>query len=205
MPLWANGRRNRLVRRSRINWGTWLVVFLLLGALGIYAALPEAPFPLGDAPLTGSVERVADGDTIELGGQRIRLVGLDAPEWDQICSLADGATWSCGRAATERMRELTRGKSLSCAGEGHDRYGRLLATCRTGEIDIAEALVRDGLAVASGSYQRAESEARGAHRGIWQGRFERPADWRAAKAGEPAGNPSRFERFVAWLIGLFSS
>lgn len=205
MPIWANGRRNPIMRRSRINWGTWLVVIVLLGALGIYAALPEAPFQLGDAPLTGPVERVADGDTIELGGQRIRLVGLDAPEWDQTCSRTDGTDWPCGRAATDRMRELTRGKSLSCAGEGYDRYGRLLATCRAGDTDIAEALVCDGLAVASGRYLRAESEARGAHRGIWQGRFERPADWRAAKAGEPGGNPSRFERFLAWLAGLFSS
>ncbi len=205
MPAWANGRRNPIARRSRINWGTWLVVLLLLAALGIYAALPEAPFSLGDAPLAGPVERVADGDTIEIAGQRIRLTGLDAPEWNQTCSRSDGADWNCGRAANERMRELTRGKTISCAGEGHDRYGRLLATCRVGGADIAEAMVRDGLAVASGSYLRAESEARKARRGIWQGRFDRPADWRTAKAGEPGGNPSRFERFLAWLAGLFSS
>ncbi|WP_423068710.1 thermonuclease family protein [Devosia sp. CN2-171] len=205
MPAWGNGRRNPLVRRSRINWRTWLIVIVLLGALGVYAALPEAPFALGEAPLTGPVERVADGDTIEIGGQRIRLTGLDAPEWNQTCSRADGADWPCGRAATDRMRDLTRGAMLSCKGEGHDRYGRLLATCRAGDADIAESLVRDGLAVASGSYIRTESEARRAGRGIWQGRFDRPADWRATKTAEPQGNPSRFERFLAWLAGLFSS
>lgn len=208
MPAWGNGRRNPLVRRSRINWRAWVVVCLLLGALGIYAAIPEAPFSLGEGPLVGPVERVADGDTIEIGGQRIRLTGLDAPEWSQTCSRADGSDWPCGRAATDRMRELTRGATLSCAGEGHDRYGRLLATCRAGDIDIAETLVRDGLAVASGSYVGAESEARRARRGLWQGRFDRPADWRAAKASggdEAGGNPSRFERFFAWLISLFGS
>lgn len=205
MPAWGNGRRNPLRRRSRINWRTWFFVFLLLGAFGIYAILPEAPFSLGEAPLTGPVERVADGDTIEIGGQRIRLTGLDAPEWNQTCSRADAADWACGRAAADRMRGLTRGATLSCEGEGHDRYGRLLATCRAGDADIAEALVRDGLAVASGGYIRAESEARHAGRGIWQGRFDRPADWRAAKTAEPQGNPSRFERFLAWLLDLFSS
>lgn len=190
-----------------MNWKTWLSIAVLLGAVVVYAALPEAPFLPGNAPLTGPVERVADGDTIELGGQRIRLVGLDAPEWSQTCSSADGVDWPCGRAAADRMRELTRGATLSCRGDGHDRYGRLLATCTAGKTDIAEAMVLEGLAVASGSYLRAESEARRAARGIWQGKFMRPADWRAAQAEaiEPRGNPSRFERFLAWLADLFSS
>lgn len=208
MPAWASGRRNRPPRRSRIRWGTWLVVLLLAAALGIYAVLPDAPFDLGGQPLVGPVERVADGDTIEISGQRIRLTGLDAPEWDQTCTKADGSSWPCGRAAADRMGELTRGRQLSCRGEGHDKYGRLLATCRDGKTDLAEAMVTDGLAVASGSYFAAETTARQARRGIWQGDFERPADWRADKAAgrdETAGNPSRFERFLAWLFGLFAS
>jgi len=209
MPAWASGRRypGGLGRRH-IGWQTWLVVLLVVGALGVYAMLPEAPLALGGKPLVGPVERVADGDTIEIAGQRIRLTGLDAPEWDQTCSTAGGPPWSCGRAATDRMRELTRNRSLSCQGEGHDRYGRLLATCRDGGTDIAEAMVAEGLAVAAGRYLSAESGARRAGRGIWQGDFDRPADWRANKAsgdGEQAGNPSRFERFIAWLVGLFSS
>jgi endonuclease YncB( thermonuclease family) len=182
MPAWANGRRNRFARGPRIGSRTWLGVIALLGALVVYAALPEAPFSLRDAPLVGPIERVADGDTIEVGGQRIRLTGLDAPEWNQTCTRADGTDWSCGRAAADRLREVTRGATLSCRGEGHDPYGRLLATCSAGVTDLAEAMVRDGLAVASGDYQRAESDARRAGRGIWQGRFDRPADWRAAQA-----------------------
>lgn len=208
MPAWASGRRNRTPRRSRIRWSTWLVVLLLLAALGAYALLPDAPFDLGGKPLVGVVERVADGDTIEISGQRIRLTGLDAPERDQTCSKSDGTSWPCGRAATERMRELTRGRQLSCRGEGHDKYGRLLATCLDGGTDLAQAMVADGLAVASGGYFAAESSARRARRGIWQGDFQRPDDWRAEKAAgrdETAGNPSRFERFLAWLLGLFFS
>ena len=208
MPAWATGRRNYRPRRSRIRWQTWLVVLMLAVGLGLYAALPEAPLELGRRPLVGPVEHVADGDTIEIAGQRIRLAGLDAPERDQTCAMADGTPWSCGRIAADRMRELTRGATLSCRGEDHDRYGRLLATCSDGGIDIAEALVRDGLAVASGRYLAAQAVARGARRGIWQGDFDRPADWRARKASgdaEAAGNPSRFERFVAWLLGLFAN
>lgn len=207
MPAWANGRRNPLPRRGRIHWNTWLFL-MVLGALAIYAALPDPPFTLGGPPLTGAVERVADGDTIEVAGQRIRLPDMDAPEWNQTCKTADGGTWDCGRAAAQRMRELTRGKTLTCRAEGHDRYGRLLAVCRDGRTDIAEALVADGLAISAGRYAGVEAIARKARRGLWQGDFTTPAAWRAGETSGEAltpGNPSRFERFIAWLIGLFSS
>lgn len=208
MPAWANGRRNPLPRRHKLRWRSWLVVLAGLGIIAYLLSLPEAPFSLDGPPLTGAVERVSDGDTIDVGGQRIRLPGIDAPEWNQTCRTANGGNWDCGKAAATRMRELTRNRTLSCRPEGHDRYGRLLAVCRNGSVDIAEALVVDGYATATSRYAAAQAEARRAKRGIWQGQFDMPADWRRRQAdgtsGE-AGNPSRFERFVAWLLGLLSS
>jgi len=208
MPAWANGRRNPLPRRRRLGWRTWIVILIGIVSVALYAVLPDAPFSLDGPPLTGSVERVVDGDTIDIAGQRIRLPGLDAPEWNQTCRTADGAAWACGATAARRMRELTRGRSLSCYPEGHDRYGRLLAVCRDGKVDIAQAMVADGLATATSRYASAEAEARRARRGLWQGRFDIPAEWRRREAegdaGE-AGNPSRFERFLAWVWSLLSS
>lgn len=208
MPAWATGRKRPPRRGFRLSRSFWMLLFAGVGALALYAWLPEAPFDLDGQPLVGPVERVADGDTIEIAGQRIRLTGLDAPEWDQTCTATDGARWTCGRAAADRMRQLVRGETLSCTPHGHDRYRRLLATCRAGKADIAEALVRDGLAVATDSYGAAEREARRARRGMWGGQFVTPADWRAGigrdEAGT-AGNPSRFERFMSWLVALFSS
>lgn len=208
MPAWANGRRNPLPRHRHLSWRTWLVILVGLGLFGAFALLPDAPFSLDGPPLTGTVERVSDGDTIDIAGQRIRLPGIDAPEWNQTCKTADGATWGCGAAAAKRMRELTRGRKLICRPEWHDRYGRLLAVCRDGKIDIAEALVADGFATATSRYAGAEAQARQARRGLWQGQFDAPADWRRREAegatGE-AGNPSRFDRFLAWLWGLLSS
>ncbi len=207
MPAWASGRRNPLPRRRNTRWRIWLVLLVGL-AIVVYLRLPDAPFSLDGPPLTGAVERVSDGDTIDIGGQRIRLPGIDAPEWNQTCRTAKGQDWECGLAAGKRMRELTRNRTLSCLPEGHDRYGRLLAVCRDGKVDIAEALVADGYATATDRYFAAEAEARRARRGIWQGQFDTPAEWRRreaeGRAGE-AGNPSRFERFVAWLWGLLSS
>lgn len=207
MPSWANGRRNPPARRGRIGVGTWLFLGLLLAAFALFGLTPEPPVGKGSL-LSGTVERVTDGDTIEIAGQRIRLTGLDAPEWDQTCGTSSGGIWDCGLAAATRMRELARGRVLTCMPEGHDRYARLLALCRDGETDVAEALVGEGLAVSTGRYGAAESAARAARRGLWQGDFVAPAQWRASKAageGQSGGNPSRFERFVTWLLGLFAS
>lgn len=207
MPAWANGRRNPLPSRRRLRWRSWLVILVGLGIIA-YLWLPDAPFSLDGPSLTGAVERVSDGDTIDIAGQRIRLPGIDAPEWNQTCRTTGGGSWECGAAASKRMRELTRNRTLSCRPEGHDRYGRLLAVCRDGKLDIAEAMVADGLATATSRYAAVEAQARRAKRGLWQGQFDTPAEWRRREAeggATEAGNPSRFERFLAWLWSLLPS
>lgn len=208
MPAWASGRRTPLPRRFRMRWRSWIIVVVGAGLLAVYLIMPDAPFSLDGPPLTGSVERVVDGDTIDIAGQRIRLTGLDAPEWNQTCRTADGGTWKCGARSSRWMRDLTRGKTLTCRPEGHDRYGRLLALCRDGKTDIAEAMVADGFAVATSRYAGVEASARKARLGIWQGSFDAPAAWRRREAAATAaetGNPSRFDRFLAWLWKLLSS
>jgi endonuclease YncB( thermonuclease family) len=42
--------------------------------------------------------RVVDGDTLEVGGRKVRLFGIDAPELDQTCD-AEGQLWACGAEA----------------------------------------------------------------------------------------------------------
>ena len=44
--------------------------------------------------------RIVDGDTIEIGGTKIRLHGIDAPESKQTCQKADGSDYRCGEMAT---------------------------------------------------------------------------------------------------------
>ena len=69
--------------RRRVPWRAVLLV-LLFAAAAVVAALLE-PLP---PTLSGSVT-VADGDTLRLGSEDIRLTGLDAPELDQTCIDAD--------------------------------------------------------------------------------------------------------------------
>jgi endonuclease YncB( thermonuclease family) len=138
---------------------------------------------VNDTALPSSARRLAvtvvDGDSLRAGDERIRLIGLDAPEFSQTCRDGHGKEWGCGRAAKTRMAALVAHGDVACDPRGHDRYGRTLAVCSAGSVaDVGEALVREGYAVDYGGYAAAEREARTARRGLWAGTFERPQDWR---------------------------
>ena len=60
--------------------------------------------PLAAETITGTVE-VIDGDSLVLAGRQIRLVGIDAPEYDQTCDRA-GQSWACGAEAKAQLAEL---------------------------------------------------------------------------------------------------
>lgn len=124
---------------------------------------------------------VIDGDTLRLDGQRVRLQGMDAPELSQTCDRA-GKPWPCGATARFALAELVQRGDVFCTTSGQDKYNRALGRCTVGGVDIAEELVRQGLALAygSGGYHAAEAEARAAGRGMWAGTFETPQDYRAA-------------------------
>jgi endonuclease YncB( thermonuclease family) len=73
-------------------------------------------------------------------------------------------------------------RTVSCHERDIDRYGRIVAQCQQGEIDISEWLVGQGLALAyrmySNAYVAAEGTASASKRGVWAGSFTAPWDWR---------------------------
>lgn len=127
------------------------------------------------------VARVIDGDTLDVGAVRVRLHGVDAFERGQTCDRADG-TWACGTAATSAMKGYAEGRRLSCRVLDTDRYGRKVSRCERRGLDVARALVDDGLALAyrrySPDYVAAEEGARARGAGAWAGSFDRPEQWR---------------------------
>lgn len=147
-----------------------------------------APVPALAQDVSGRAA-ASDGDTLNMTGIIIRLHGIDAPELNQNCTRA-GQQWSCGKDAAAKLYELVRGREIQCQQRDMDRYGRIVATCMVGTVDLAVAMVDAGLAVAlpdfTDRYVAAEALAREARLGIWGGEFQQPADYRAAN---PAARP----------------
>lgn len=120
---------------------------------------------------------VNDGDSITLGSERIRMRGIDAPEYQQVCR-KDGADYPCGKLARQSLVRLIGGRPVSCSGWQRDRYGRLLGDCKAGSTDLNRAQVEAGWAVAFGDFETEEAGARAGKSGIWAGSFDEPQDWR---------------------------
>lgn len=86
------------------------------------------------------VSRVIDGDTFETASGRVRLFGVDTPEFGERC--ASEATGRLNKLAGNSVR-LEDGPRLT------DQFGRRLAYVYTeGGLSIDETLVREGLATA---------------------------------------------------------
>jgi endonuclease YncB( thermonuclease family) len=163
-------------------------ISLFFGVLVISAAIGAKAIGLWHEPRSAQSQpvagvRVIDGDSLKTNDGPIRLIGIDAPELHQTCRDAQGREWHCGREARRRLAEFVSKGGVACKPQGQDRYGRTLAVCSAGNIpDVGEVLVREGYAVnyafSNGGYPAAEREAQAAGRGVWQGEFERPQDWR---------------------------
>ncbi len=155
-----------------------------MGPVRLFAALLilvlAAP---ASADVTGR-PRVVDGDTLEVAGAPIDLLGIDAPETDQPCTSSKGRPFQCGKLATRALAGIVGGREVTCKGEQRDGDGRLSATCFIGWLNVNEKMVADGWAMAdrprSKAYVRAEVFARARREGLWRGTFEPPWQWRKA-------------------------
>jgi endonuclease YncB( thermonuclease family) len=151
---------------------------------------------LAPPPLAGPAI-ASDGDSLRLAGKRVRLIGLDAPELAQTCR-TDLGDWACGRVARDRLAQLLEAGPVACRGSGYDAYGRVLATCLVGDVDVAATLIGEGLAVADDLYAREQAAAQASRAGLWAGQFDAPAQWRAQRAAAEDG----FDLWE-WLTRLF--
>ncbi len=121
---------------------------------------------------------VVDGDTLDVrlaGGrrERIRMIGIDAPELSPAECL--------GSQARTRARQLVQGKPVRLIGDAsqatRDRYRRLLAYVTfSGRRDLGRQLVAEGFATVYvydrpfgrvSGYRAAERTAKSGARGIW--------------------------------------
>lgn len=91
-----------------------------------------------------------DGDTIRVDGERVRIMGLDAPEMHGLCP----AEVAAARRAKDRMAELVSG-GVTLRPHGRDRFRRLLAVVEDSRgRDVADVMIREGLARPYGGERR---------------------------------------------------
>ncbi len=118
---------------------------------------------------SGLVVRVYDGDTFNLeNGERVRLIGIDAPEVDEFFSVE----------AQKFLEDLILNKEVTLEKDKteRDQYDRLLMYVYVDGVFVNEVIVREGLAKAI-SYkpntskqeilEKAEKEAQGEGLGVW--------------------------------------
>jgi len=135
-----------------------------------------------DDVFSADVVKVIDGDTLEVRCHgrhlRVRLFGIDAPEWQQDFS----------RQAKEFTRQRVEGQRVELRPKDWDKYGRLVAVVYIEGNSLNEELLREGLAWVHIYYcnepfcrkwRQLEKEARAERRGLWkQDNPEPPWKWK---------------------------
>ena len=208
---WFTGLSSAVTANARTTagrvGGTALLIFLA-GGIGAAAwLLPSPPNTsagkfaakqLSDrSPLRGRAT-VLSGDTLRINGERIHLAGIEAPEHGQRCNRSKRRTWRCDLEAKNTLRRLVGRKTVTCSASAPDSDGVQRADCTVDGKNIAAELVKSGYAFANqgffARYRTLERAARNKKSGVWQGKAERPEQYRAklweeAKRKAPEGCP----------------
>jgi endonuclease YncB( thermonuclease family) len=127
---------------------------------------------------------VLDGDSLKVDGKEVRLVGLDAPEYNQTCFNQKKEEYACGQVSRKFLLSLANGKNVKCIYSQKDKYDRFLSKCFIRELSINEELVKNGMAViynfteSEAKMNQLEAEAKKQKLGIWQGAFQLPKEYR---------------------------
>ena len=162
----------------------------LLRAAGLACVLTLSASAASAMEISGPAT-VIDGDTLVVASRHVRIWGIDALEHDQRCGRSDGDRWACGEFSRDALVRTVRNKRVTCQSDSQDRYGRDVARCSVGTVDLGAEQVRDGWALdwqhySHGAYAGQEAEARASLNGIWSGTFENPWDCRHAHSGQEA-------------------
>lgn len=152
---------------------SFLLIFVSLFLIFFIFACIQSEQPISDSNSKKElalVTEIIDGDTLKLAsGEKVRLIGINAPEKKTICS----------EQAAQFLREQTENKTVELEKEQTDldQYGRKLRNVFVKEKNVNILLVRNGLAAVY-EYEKqlkylqelkqAEAEAQKSNECIWK-------------------------------------
>jgi endonuclease YncB( thermonuclease family) len=144
-----------------------VLAVLLFGCAPV--AVPREREQAGPSGELVPVSFVIDGDTVETSEGRVRLLGIDAPEFGE-CFFEE---------AKAELRRLVGRQSVTLVAdpdqEDRDKYDRLLRYVEIGGTDVGAELLENGFArlfpwfpfERLGTYRNLASEAREEKKGLW--------------------------------------
>ena len=150
----------------------------------------QQPVPRAPAyPTIYGSAGVISGDTLKIKGRFFKLYGIDAPELNQRCADGNGRSYSCGKIAARWLRDWIMDNPLECRIMQQDKKGNMVGNCALGAYDLGAAIVNAGWAVAYEKYTDIyvpyEQQAKINRRGLWNGKFYKPWDWRQIQQQRP--------------------
>ena len=140
-------------------------------------------------PVIRSSVKVVTGDTVKIDNAYFKIYGVSAPALNQNCSDGHGRAYGCGRQSAAWLSDWILDSEIECRVMSQNAKGNMIGTCTFGPYDIGAALVNAGWGLANTRqtdiYLPYEQQAKDARRGLWQGQFYRPEDWRKAQKMKP--------------------
>jgi micrococcal nuclease len=91
--------------------------------------------------------RIIDGDTVALGGERIRIRTIDTAETGRRAECQNERRHA-NAATTFARQQFARSRQVEVYRSGTDRYGRTLARLRLDGVDFGQTMIRAGHASA---------------------------------------------------------
>jgi len=90
--------------------------------------------------------QAVDGDTLRCEDQRVRLLGIDAPEIGNHCRRGRVCVKGDAEASKRALAAMIR-PGVTISPVTRDRYGRTVAVVYAGDKNLSCAMIEQGLAV----------------------------------------------------------
>ncbi|HVW91594.1 MAG TPA: thermonuclease family protein [Devosia sp.] len=167
-----------------------------LGALAACLTLlaPMAALAQSADTVTGPAEAIGP-DIIKVNDTRVILLGIDAPEANQPCYEAGNKLWQCADTAFAVLDQTVKSApTVTCTLTGApDPLGRRGGTCKVGDQDVGDVLIKQGLALPyphdpqSKAYLADAKAAKAAKQGFYADgiTLENPWEYRAKQNHSP--------------------